>query len=97
MVIFCLSKFRLYVLSSIPFILITDHQTFLYVFSKKDFYGLIARWLDFLAVYDFNLDYRAKFWRSVNKFMVWDGKCFRHTNLDPCLVAPQPNIPCTLK
>ncbi|CDF33201.1 unnamed protein product [Chondrus crispus] len=57
-VIFALKKFRVYVLSSTPFKLITDHQALSYAFRKKDIHGRLARWLDFLAEYDFTVEYR---------------------------------------
>lgn len=57
-VIFALRKFRIYLLSSQPFELITDHQALRYAFMKKDVHGRLARWLDFLAEYDFHVVYR---------------------------------------
>ena len=58
-VIFALKKFRVYLLSSIPFTIITDHQALRYTFQKNDVHGRLARWLDFLAEYDFKVEYRA--------------------------------------
>ena len=58
-VIFALKKFRVYLLSSIPFTLITDHQALRYAFQKKDVHGRLARWMDFLAEYQFEVVYRA--------------------------------------
>ena len=57
-VIFALKKFRVYLLSSIPFKIVTDHQALRYSFQKKDIHGRLARWLDFLAEYDFLIEYR---------------------------------------
>lgn len=48
-VIFPLRKFRVHLLSNIPFTLITDHQALRYAFQKNDVHGRLARWLDFLA------------------------------------------------
>lgn len=57
-VIFTLKKFRVYLLSSIPFTIVTDHQALGHAFQKKDVHGRLARWLDFLAEYDFKVEYR---------------------------------------
>lgn len=51
--IFPLKKFRMYLLPSIPFVLETDQQAFKSAFAKRDIHGRLARWLDFLAEYDF--------------------------------------------
>ena len=58
-VIFALKKFRVYLLSSTPFTVITDHQALRHTFQKKDIHGRLARWLDFLAEYDFKIEYRS--------------------------------------
>lgn len=57
-VTFALKKFRAYLLSSIPFTIIIDHQTLRYNFQKKVVNGRLARWLDILAEYDFEIEYR---------------------------------------
>ena len=57
-VIFALKKFRVYLLSSDSFTLVMDHQALQYAFKKKDIHGRLARWLDFLAEYDFKVTYR---------------------------------------
>ena len=57
-VIFALKKFGVYLLSSDPFTLVTDHPSLQYAFKKKDIHGRLARWLDFLAEYDFKVTYR---------------------------------------
>ena len=56
-VIFALNKFRVYLLSSTPLKLGTDHQALSYAFCKKDIHGRLAHWLDFLAEYDFTVEY----------------------------------------
>lgn len=48
-VVFALRQFRVYLLSSKPFKVVTDHQALSYVFRKNDIHGRLARWLDFLA------------------------------------------------
>ena len=57
-VIFALKTFRVYLLSSTPLKLITDHQALSYAFRKKDIHGRLARRLDFLAEYNFTVEYR---------------------------------------
>lgn len=48
-VIFSLKKFRVYLLSSHPFVLLTYYQDLSYSFKKKDFHGLLALWMEFFA------------------------------------------------
>lgn len=57
-VIFALKKYRVYLLSSFPFTFITDHDSLRYAFSKRDIHGRPARWMDFLAEYDFKVIHR---------------------------------------
>ena len=57
-VVFALKKFRVYLLSDIPFTVITDHRALQYAFQKQDIHGRLARWLDFLAEYDYKIQYR---------------------------------------
>ena len=52
-VIFALKMFGVYLLSTQKFLLITDHQSLQYAFKEKDMHGRLARWMDFLAEYDF--------------------------------------------
>ena len=59
-VIFDLRKFRVYLLSTQRFLLITDHQSLQYAFKKKDMHGRLAHWMEFLAEYDFEIKYRAR-------------------------------------
>ena len=58
-VIFALRKFRVFLLSSHRFDLVTDHQALRHAFAKKDIHGRLARWMDFLAEYDYNVVYKA--------------------------------------
>lgn len=57
-VIFALKKFRVYLLSDKEFTLFTDHQALKYAFTKPDVHGRFARWLDFLAEYNFKIEYK---------------------------------------
>lgn len=50
-VIFPLKNFRVYLLSSLPFKLLTDHKALKYAFQKDDVHRRLARWLAFLAEY----------------------------------------------
>ena len=61
-VIFALKKYRVYLLSSLPFKLITDHMALRWAFQKKDIHGRLARWLDFIAEYQFEVVYRREMW-----------------------------------
>lgn len=47
--IFALKKFRLYLLSTNPLQLITNHQSLQYGFKQKDVHWRLARWLKFLS------------------------------------------------
>lgn len=51
--IFALKTFRVYLLSTERFTVITDHQPLQYSFKKKDIRGRLARWMEFLAEYVF--------------------------------------------
>ena len=55
-VIFALKKFRIYLLSE-TFTLATDHQALRHAFQKNEVHGRLARWLEFLAEYDFRTVY----------------------------------------
>lgn len=57
-VIFALRKFRVYILSAIPFNLITDHQALFYAFKNNYVHGILCGWLDFLPKYEFEILYR---------------------------------------
>ena len=48
----------MYWLSDVPFVVVTDHQALSYAFKKKDIHGRLARWMDFLAEYEFTVQYR---------------------------------------
>ena len=49
--LFALKRFRVYLLTTQRFTLITDHQALPYAFKKKDIHGRLARWISFLAEY----------------------------------------------
>lgn len=55
--VFALKKFRMYLLSSIPFVINTDQKALKSAFAKQDIHGRLARWLDFLAEYEFELEH----------------------------------------
>ena len=57
-VVFALRKFRVYLLSDVPFVVVTEHHALSYAFKKKDIHGRLARWMDFLAEYEFTVQYR---------------------------------------
>lgn len=48
----------MYLLSNIPCTLITDHDALLYAFQKKFIHVRLARWMKFLAIYDFEIKHR---------------------------------------
>lgn len=54
-VVFALRKFRVYLLSSEPFVMLKDQQAPRAAFAGKDIHGRLARWLDFFAEYDFEI------------------------------------------
>lgn len=57
-VILALNKFRVYLMSSKPFVVVTEHMALKYAFQKKYIHGRLARWLDFLAESKFEVSYR---------------------------------------
>lgn len=57
-VIFACRKFRVYLLSADPFILISDHQSLKITFKMKDPYGTLLRWLEFLAECKYVVQYK---------------------------------------
>ncbi len=57
-VVLALKKFRPYLLSSMKFKLITDHAALENAFRRKDVHDRLARWLDLIAEYDFEIKYR---------------------------------------
>ena len=67
--IFALKKFRVYLLSTQRFTLITDHQALQYAFKKKDIHGRLARWMEFLAEYEFEVKYRPGGKNSATDFL----------------------------
>ena len=56
-VFFALKKFCVYLLSSTPLKLVTDHQALSYAFRERGIHGRLARWIEFLAEYDFTVEY----------------------------------------
>lgn len=56
-VTFTLKRFIVYLLSSQPFELFTNHKALQYTLKKKGNNGIMARWLDFLSEYSFRISY----------------------------------------
>ena len=56
-VVFMIQHFRQYLLGR-RFIVRTDHQALVWLFSLKEPNGKIARWIEILASYDFSVEYR---------------------------------------
>lgn len=56
-VLFALKKFREYMLSENPFSVYTDHQVLQTASKKKEIHGSLARWLELMAEYDFEIKY----------------------------------------
>ncbi len=56
-VVFFVQYFRQYLLGR-KFIVRTDHQALVWLFSLKEPSGKIARWIEILAQYDFEIEYR---------------------------------------
>lgn len=81
-VIFAIRKFRVYLLSDIPFDLVTDHQSLRYAFEKKDVHSRLARWLDFLAEYDYNMKYKPGSTNSAADFLPRDAAMSPPIGLD---------------
>lgn len=57
-VVFVLKKFRLHLLSTQPFLFLTDQQALRTAFSKKESYWRLTKWTDFLAEYKFEFVYK---------------------------------------
>lgn len=57
-VIFALKRFRMYLLPTEPFRLIRHYKALKDAFRRQDIHGLLARWLDFLAEYEYEIAYR---------------------------------------
>ena len=57
-VVFFVQYFRQYLLGR-KFTVRTDNQALVWLFRLKDPNGKIARWIEILAAYDFNIEYRA--------------------------------------
>ena len=66
--------FRQYLLGR-PFVVRTDHQALIWLFSLKEPKGRIARWIKILSAYDFSIEYRQ-------------GK--KHLNADGMSRCPNP-------
>ena len=78
-VIFALRKFRLFLLSEHRFDLVTDHQALRYAFAKKDVHGRLARWMNFLAEYNYRVVYKPGKENCAADFLS------RHAHSDPAI------------
>lgn len=58
---FELRKCLVHLLSNRHFVLFTKQQALKTVFAENGIHGLLARWLDFLAEYEFILEYQRRF------------------------------------
>lgn len=61
-IIFSLKKFHIYILSSQPFKIVTDHKALNCTFKKKPKHGVLAHSVDILTEYDFK-SYKVRVWR----------------------------------
>lgn len=52
-----LKKYRVYLLSGKPFVVLSDQQAMRAALARKDIYGQLTRWLNFLAEYEFEFFY----------------------------------------
>lgn len=68
-VVFALKKFRIYLRSSKSFVVITDQQALRGAFARRDIHGRLARWLDFLADYEFEIRYRSEISNKAADFL----------------------------
>lgn len=59
-VISALPKVRLYLVSEEPFLMLTSQAALKTAFEQRNIHGRLARWLDFLAGNDFQLQYRKE-------------------------------------
>lgn len=64
-------KFRLYLFSSQPFTLHTDQQAFKSAFLKKCVHGILARWLEVLSEYEYEIKYRTGSRNVATEYLSW--------------------------
>lgn len=57
-VIYALRKFRVYLLSTKPCRSVTDYQALYYALKNKDINGRMARLIEFIAEYEYEVQYR---------------------------------------
>ena len=93
--IFAVKEFRVYLLSSTPPKLVTDYQALLYAFREKGIHGVLDRWLDFLAEYDFTVEYRSKSGNSAADYLPRiqpengdNATCLEEGELDLAITTP---------
>lgn len=73
-VIFALEKFRISLLSSQPFEIVTDHQALQSAFKKKNICCRLVRWLYFLLEHKFKIDYNSDASKQVADVFPWYGE-----------------------
>lgn len=85
-----LKKFRDYLFSTIPFTDITSHQTFRYTFRKKIVHGRLALQLDFMAEYEFRIEYRpGKISAQRTIVLDWIWEAFRSQYMTKVIQPPR--------
>lgn len=57
-VVFALQPFRVYLLSTTPFILVSDHKSIKDTSKKRYLHGKLMTWLEFIAECEFSVKYR---------------------------------------
>lgn len=67
--VFALKRFRLNLLSTESFKLITDHQALFGAFRKHEIHGLQVRCLYHLVEYDFDIAYMPAYKNSATDFL----------------------------
>lgn len=55
---FASKTFRVHLLLSQMFVVVTGHMYLRYSFQRKDIHGRLVNWLEFLSEYDLEISYR---------------------------------------
>lgn len=64
-VVLALNMFGVYVLSDVPFVVLSDHQALHYAFRMKNIHGRLARWMELMAEYEVEVKYRPDIAKKV--------------------------------